>query len=257
MSTKTYLEVVNDVLTEMGEVELTSANFSSAVGVQKHVKNKVNKALQDMNTENYKWPFLATASSTDPHQGNTYVETVAGTRWYNLKTGTTGIDSDYGLVDWSSFIITTDGVAGETAPYLSEILRPTSIEEWRHKWAASEHEDESDTQQFGRPLRVLKSTDGRQLGLSPIPDKVYRIYFFAWDQMPSVSLHSDTFLFQDQFVETVLIPRVQYYGWRYKREGDLAEASKSEFDKGLRRMREILIQRNPDDTMKDDRMRYN
>ena len=78
----TYLQIFNEILREVNEVELTSATFSSSVGVQTHVKDIVNRAYLDIVNEEPQWPFLSTAESgaTDPMYGNTYIETVAGTR---------------------------------------------------------------------------------------------------------------------------------------------------------------------------------
>ena len=40
----TYLDLTNEVLRELNEIPLTSANFASAVGLQKFVKDAVNKS---------------------------------------------------------------------------------------------------------------------------------------------------------------------------------------------------------------------
>ena len=43
-----YLTLVNNVLNELNEVELTSTTFSSSRGVQTMVKNVINKAINDV-----------------------------------------------------------------------------------------------------------------------------------------------------------------------------------------------------------------
>jgi len=40
----TYLQLTNELLREMNEVALTSSNFASAIGIQAHVKDCVNRA---------------------------------------------------------------------------------------------------------------------------------------------------------------------------------------------------------------------
>ena len=91
----TYLQLSNELLRESNEVVLTSANFSSAVGIQQHVKDCVNRAYHDIVSSEPRWSFLATGESgaTDPFYGNVYVETVAGTRWYELKASSSAITS--------------------------------------------------------------------------------------------------------------------------------------------------------------------
>ena len=168
----TYLQLANEVLREMNEVELTSSNFTSSVGVQTHVKDLINRSYLDMVNEEPQWPFLTIgeSGSTDPMYGNTYIETVAGTRWYELKPASSSITTDYGYVDWDNFLLTTVGVSGEAAPFTIRNLRFTSIEEWKDYFRLSQNQDDADEQNYGTPSRVIKSPDNRKFGLSAIPD---------------------------------------------------------------------------------------
>ena len=102
----TYLQLTNELLREMNEVVLTSSNFSSAIGLQAHAQDCVNRAYLDIVLEEPQWPFLATGLSgaTDPMYGNVYVETVAGTRWYLLKSDSSSLTTDYSYIDWNNFL---------------------------------------------------------------------------------------------------------------------------------------------------------
>lgn len=84
-----YLTLVNRVLNELNEIELTSSTFSSSRGVQTMVKNVVNKAINDVYNSEIEWPFLI-QSKTDT--------LAAGTQEYTLP-------SDYRKVDWDSFML--------------------------------------------------------------------------------------------------------------------------------------------------------
>ena len=121
----TYLNLTNELLRELNEVVLTSANFSAAVGAQAHAKDCINRAYSDIVMAEPQWAFLATGESgaTDPFYGNVYVETVAGTRWYELKASSSSITADYGSVDWDNFYLTTSGVSGASTPYTSQNLK--------------------------------------------------------------------------------------------------------------------------------------
>ena len=44
----TYLDITNEVLRELNEVPLTSANFTNATGIQKFVKDSINKSIFDI-----------------------------------------------------------------------------------------------------------------------------------------------------------------------------------------------------------------
>ena len=82
---KTYLSMTNELLVEINEPEITT--ISGAVAIQKFVANCVNRAYFDIVDAQDTWSWLTTAAPQNNYNGNTYVETVAGTRWYLLKTG--------------------------------------------------------------------------------------------------------------------------------------------------------------------------
>ena len=160
----TYLQLSNEILREMNEVELTSANFSSAKGIQSHVKDSINRAYFDIVNEEPQWPFLSTgeSGSTDPMYGNVYIETVAGTRWYELKPASSSITTDYGYIDWDNFLLTTVGVSGESSPYTVKNLRFVTTEAWKDYYRISENKDDSEDANGGTPARVTRSPDGRK-----------------------------------------------------------------------------------------------
>ena len=121
----TYLDITNEVLRELNEVILTSGNFSSATGIQKFVKDSINKSIFDIANEEPQLPFFSAGVSggTDPFYGNVTVATVAGTRWYLLKANSSSITTDYASIDWDDFYLTTINVSGASAPYVSEGLK--------------------------------------------------------------------------------------------------------------------------------------
>ena len=252
----TFLNLTNELLRELNEVVLTSSNFSSAVGIQQHAKDSVNRSYLDIVNEEPQWPFLATAESgaTDPRYGNTYIETNAGTRWYELKTASSSITADYGSVDWDNFLLTTVGVSGESAPYTIRNLRFTSTEEWKDYLRIAENQDDADTTQYGVPSRVIRSPDARKFGLSSIPDQVYRIWFFAWDLPTELDAHGDTIVFPDVY-KTVLLARARYYIWQFKDNPQAASFALDDYKKGLRMMRSNLLEPTPS-YFKDDRIGF-
>lgn len=256
MSTSTYLDVTNMVLVELNEVPLTSSTFANAVGIQKFIKDSVKRSLYDINTEHYKWPFLAASTSTEPHLGNAVVSSAEGVRWYLIKTGSTGIDDDYQFIDWENFTLSEEGVVGETAPYEVDKLIPISLADWSKRFSESEAEDKANTRGYGKPKRVIRNPDGRYFGLSPIPDKEYKIYFFAWNQLSNISVYNDAFPFQEQWVYSVLVPRMRYYAWMFKENSRQSDMAENDWKKGIRRMREQLIEDKAKKHFRDDRIRY-
>lgn len=252
----TYLQLTNELLREMNEVALTSGNFSAAIGIQAHAKDCINRAYLDIVLEEPQWPFLSVADSgtTDPMYGNTYIETVANTRWYELKPASDSILDDYGYIDWDNFYLTTVDVAGETAPYTAQNLKFTTIDEWKDFYRTSENADDAEDANGGQPKRVIRSPDGRMLGLSPIPDKVYRVWFYAYNQPTQLSAFGDTIVFPDVY-KPVLLSRARYYAHQFKENIQPAALALEEYRRGLRLMKANLMAPDPF-YIKDDRMRF-
>ena len=65
----TYLTLVNNVLRDMNEVELTSSNFTSSRGVQTTVKDYINRAISDILNSELNWPFTRAEGSVDAIAG--------------------------------------------------------------------------------------------------------------------------------------------------------------------------------------------
>lgn len=249
----TYLELTNEVLRELNEIPLTSANFTSAVGLQQFVKDSINKSIFDIANEEPQLPFLAVGESggTDPFYGNVTVASVAGTRWYELKASSSSLKDDYASIDWDDFYLTTINVSGETAPFVSKGLGFLSLADWKRYYRDSENVDDADAQSYGEPSRVIKSPDGRKFGLSPIPDKVYNIHFYAFDKPTKLSAHGDTVVFPEQYTN-IITARARYYVWQFKESPQQAAFAMDDYKKAMRTMKSNLINPTPR-AMTDDR----
>jgi hypothetical protein len=252
----TYLDITNELIREINEISLSSGNFNNALGIQQHVKDCVNRAYLDIVNEEPQWPFLSVGDSgtTDPFYGNVSINTVAGTRWYELKPTSSSLTTDYGYIDWDNFYITTIGVAGETAPYTSENLKFLTIEEWKDYYRLAENTDDADSQNWGQPSKVIKSPDNRKFGLSAIPDKEYKIWFYAYALPTELSLYSDEIIFPNTY-KPVLLARARYYLHQFKENNQSAAFAQEDYKRGLRLMKSNLMSPAPI-YMKDDRVRF-
>ena len=255
MST-TYLTLTNETLRELNEVQLTSSNFSDAVGIQAFVKESINRALNDIANQEPQLPFFAAAASggTDPFYGNVTVATVAGTRWYTLKSGSSSITTDYSSIDWDDFYNTTISVSGESAPYVSRGLKFISLADWRRYRRDSENADDADTQNYGEPRYVIRSPDHRKFGLSPIPDKVYNVHFYAYAKPTALSAHGDAIILPDQYAP-VILARTRYYVHQFKENLQQAAFALDDYKKGMKYMKSNLINPQPK-SMTDDRIYF-
>jgi hypothetical protein len=248
----TYLDITNEVLRELNEIPLTSANFANATGIQQFVKDAVNKSLFDIANQEPQLPFFAVgeSGSTDPFYGNVTVETTAGTRWYELKASSSSVADDYASIDWDDFYITTINVSGATAPYVSDGLKFMTLSDWKRYYRDSENEDDAETQ-YGEPKFVIKSPDFRKFGLSPIPDKAYNVHFYAFEKPTKLSAHGDTVVFPEQYTN-VITARARYYVWQFKESPQQAAYALDDYKKSLKYMKSNLMNPTPR-VMTDDR----
>jgi hypothetical protein len=102
---ETYLTLTNKVLAHVNEVELTSATFTAARGVQTQAKNAVNEAIRYINQREFGYPFNHTA----------YTQVVtAGVVRYSIPT-------DAKTVDYNTFRLVKDASLGNSGGKLSII----------------------------------------------------------------------------------------------------------------------------------------
>lgn len=100
---QTYLTLTNSVLARMNEVQLTSATFSSARGLQTQAQNAVNEAIRYVNQREFNYPF----------NHSTKTETlVPGTVRYSLP-------SDAKHADYNTFRIQKSSSLGTSGSSLT------------------------------------------------------------------------------------------------------------------------------------------
>ncbi len=92
----TYLTLVNNVLNELNESELTSTTFSSSRGIQTSVKKFVVKAMHEIYNSISEIPDLYLSTTQD---------TYAGQREYSLPSSASPQSTDlpYRKIDWQTF----------------------------------------------------------------------------------------------------------------------------------------------------------
>ena len=92
----TYLTLVNNVLNELNEAELTSSNFSSSRGIQTSVKKFVLKAMHEV--------YNSLSEIPDLYKSTKQI-TTTGQRTYALPSSASPQSGDlaYRKMDWDTF----------------------------------------------------------------------------------------------------------------------------------------------------------
>ena len=89
-----YLGLVNDVNRRLNEVELTSSNFSSAIGEYAMVKDAINVAIRFINQHEFSYPFNSAVNSTTVTPGVTRYDIPTNTKLIDYKTARIKKDTD-------------------------------------------------------------------------------------------------------------------------------------------------------------------
>ena len=85
----------------------------------------------------------------------------------------------------------------------------------------------------GEPTYVIKSPDHRKFGLSPIPDKVYNVHFYAFSKPTSLSAYNDSIAMPEQY-SNVITARTRYYVHQFKENIQQAAFALDEYKKNMR-----------------------
>jgi hypothetical protein len=73
----TFITLVNDVLKRLNEVQITTADFITAIGFHAQVKDSVNVSLQEIGQEQFEFPF---------NHNTATIVTSTGTAVYSLES---------------------------------------------------------------------------------------------------------------------------------------------------------------------------
>ena len=215
-----YLVLINNVLRDLNEVELTSSNFSSSRGIQTAVKDYINRAIDDIINSDTEWPFTVINKS---------FTTVAGTRLYTRSALST---TDTKTVDFDSFTFLEASDKKETT------LEYLTYSEYLDNY----HERDTDPTGNSRAIPVYIYEDPQNnIGLSPVPDKAtYTVKYYYYATHTALSGATDTSLIPTRF-ETVIAEKAKYYAFVLRGDVQNAQLAQMQFDKSIKRMRVELI----------------
>jgi hypothetical protein len=214
-----YLDLVNEVNRRLNEVELTSANFSSAVGFYAHNKDAVNAAIRDINHTHYEWPFnhvLAEETLT------------AGTIRYAFP-------SDANTIDFDTFRIEENATFGNATVKLTIL----SYEDYLSRYI--DHEYTTDSSKREVPSYVFHAPS-LEYGVVPSPNNAYTVFYEYYRVPVDLSLYSDVPSIPERF-RHVIIDGAMAYAYLFRSNEQSAVMSKNKFEEGIKRMRSMLVNR--------------
>jgi len=212
----TFLELINSVLREINEVEITTV--SSTRGIQTSVKDFINKSERDIINSEVEWPFTVVSQS---------FTTTAGTAEYSQE-------SNSKTVDYDSFTVQ------ESASTSERKLRYISFTEYLD----SRNETDTNPNTDSRALpEFVYTTPDNKIGLSPVPDvSTYTVRYYYYQTVSDMSANTDTPTIPERFHD-VIVNRARYYTHMLRSDVQFSQLALRDYTEGLSRMRIELINR--------------
>ena len=215
----TYVTLVNELLTRLNEVTLSTAGsgFDDARNVQALAKQAINNSIRNILQTGQEWTFLK----------NTYTQTLtAGTRQYDFP-------SDYSSADWETFYINKLSGGTNTPGHLPTI----SYDEYIHRFRQTD--DTGDQTGISVPTLVYQTNEDK-FGVTPIPDAAYQIEYVYWSYPADLVSYNDVAVIPDRF-KHVVIDGAMMYMMRFRSNEQSAAMHQSVFENGIKSMRRVLI----------------
>lgn len=215
-----FLGLVNDVNKRLNEIQLTEANFSSAIGFYGAAKDSVNAAIRHLNQSAFEWPF------------NHNTETVTltpGTLRYNYPSGTKTVDFD-------SFRVKRSSSFGNDTRKLSII----SYEEYLDRYVDAEY-DTTNTSIRTIP-RVVFRTPQQVFGVYPPPDQAYELVYEYYALPTDLDAATDVPSVPEQF-RYVIVDGAMYFAYLFRGNTQDATVQLQKFEEGIKDMRTLYINR--------------
>jgi hypothetical protein len=226
----TFIELTNQTLRRLNEVEVTPGDFASVRGVQALAKDAVKNSIAKINQAETNWPFNAA------EHDQFLVVAQEEYAWPPF----------FKSADWSSFQIQKDPNLGVDYRRLNFI----STDQWYIKYRDRDYS--SDNQGISIPEFVFPS-HGFGFGVSPSPDKAYRIRFRYYLAPVNLVAATDTPRVPTVF-DHVIVEGALYYMYMFKDNVESTQVASFAFQQGVSEMRTLLINRY--DRMYDTRVAY-
>lgn len=214
-----FLGLVNDVNRRLNEVELSSSNFSGAIGFYGQAKEAVNSSIRLVNQQEFEWPFNHEVVEQ---------EVTAGTTRYSFP-------ADAKSVDFDSFRIKQD----DTLNNETQKLRLMSYEDYLNRYVEQEYK--TDTGDRELPRYVFRSNK-QEYGLVPNPDKAYTVVFEYFKIPDELSNFDDVPTVPSQF-RHIIVDGAMYHCYMFRGDLNSAQLSLQKFNEGLKNMRTVYINR--------------
>lgn len=215
-----FLGLANDVGERLGEVALTSGNFSTAVGAYALIRQAVNSSIRHINQENFQWPFN--------HVLQTDTLTAGQMRWPYPATAKT--------IDYNSFRVKRDATIGNS----TQKIKRVDYEEYLDTYL----DDEYNTTNTGiRSIpRYVAQAPSSEFVIAPSPDEAYELDYEFYSLPVELSAYDDVPSAPEDF-RHVIVDGAVYYLYLFRKDFDAADRIFQMFKQGIKTQRTLYSNR--------------
>jgi hypothetical protein len=226
----TFISLCNQTLRRLNEVELAEDDFANARGVQALVKDAVKASIARVNQAEFEWPFNSAQHNVTLVQGQSEYT------WPDY----------FKVADMNTFQI----VADDALNVGYKTLKVLDRDEWYSKYRDEDFNAGSAGK--GVPEYVF-DTHGNGYGVTPSPDKAYRMTFRYYLNYSDLTAYDDVTRIPTSF-DTVIVDGALYHMYMFKDNLESAQAAFMSFQQGLKDLQTLYI--NNYDYIRDTRVRF-
>jgi len=217
MADYNYLGLVNEVNRRLNEVELTSANFSTASGFYANTKDSVKAAIRHINHEEFGWPF------NHVEQEDTLT---AGIVRY-------GYPQDAKFVDMDTFRIKKDSDLNvETT-----LLKSVDYKDYLQNFIKYEYDDSDSLR--SKP-NYVSLTPNLEFIIFPTPDKAYEIVYEYYRNPVELESYDDVPSIPKE-LKHIIVDGAMFYSYQFRGDTQASQIALEKFMEGIKYMRTLYI----------------
>jgi len=211
-----FLALVNDINRRLNEVQLTSTNFSSAVGFYDLAKEAINSSIRYINQSEYEWPFN--------HVTQEDVLTASTARY--------PFPDDAKTINFNTFRIKEDATIGNNTVKLREF----AYNEYLDSYIDQEYKASPNT---GVPKNIIYAPSLEYV-VHPLPNAAYTLIYEYYRIAVELENHNDVPNVPERF-RHIVVDGAMHYAYLFRGNSQDAIISKEKFEEGIKHMRSLLI----------------
>jgi len=214
-----YIGLVNDINRRLNEVELTAANFDTAVGFYGAAKENINSSIRFINQEQFGWPFN--------HVEQDESLSVGEVRY--------AYPADAKTLDLNTFRIKRNTTFNNNTRKLKNI----TYEEYLEKYVDMEYETSGS---YNRIPSFVFRTPSQEYGVVPPPDNNYEIVYEYYRLPVDLVSATDVPTVPESF-RHVIVDGAMYYAYLFRGNSQDASITYNKYIDGIKNMRTLYVNR--------------